>query len=68
VWPGVSPAGEDEVGHQLLSLFNAHYDEHCFMPVHVYDADTGQIVARRRPARSLAIVVAITLVGTMYRP
>jgi len=28
-------------GHQQLSLFNAHYDERCFMPVHVYDADTG---------------------------
>ena len=31
-------------GHQQLSLFNAHYDERCFMPVHVYDADTGHCV------------------------
>src|SRR3954464_4623491 len=23
-------------GHQQLSLFNAHYDERCFLPIHVY--------------------------------
>jgi hypothetical protein len=28
-------------GHQQLSLFNAHHDERCFMPIHVYDAATG---------------------------
>jgi len=28
-------------GHQQLSLFNAHYDERCFLPIHVYDAETG---------------------------
>ena len=22
-------------GHQQLSLFNAHYDERCFLPIHV---------------------------------
>ena len=31
-------------GHQQLSLFNAHYDERCFLPVHVYDADSGHCV------------------------
>ena len=28
-------------GHQQLSLFNAHYDERCFLPIHVYDTATG---------------------------
>jgi Transposase DDE domain group 1 len=28
-------------GHQQLSLFNAHYDDRCFLPIHVYDAATG---------------------------
>jgi hypothetical protein len=32
-------------GHQQLSLFNAHYDERCFLPIHVYDADSGHCVA-----------------------
>jgi hypothetical protein len=31
-------------GHQQLSLFNAHYDERCFLPIHVYDAKTGHCV------------------------
>ena len=31
-------------GHQQLSLFNAHYDERCFLPIHVYDADTAHCV------------------------
>ena len=26
-------------GHQQLSLFNAHYDERCFLPIHVYDTE-----------------------------
>ena len=32
-------------GHQQLSLFNAHYDVRCFLPIHVYDADSGHCVA-----------------------
>ena len=32
-------------GHQQLSLFNAHHDERCFMPIHVYDIATAQPVA-----------------------
>jgi len=29
-------------GHQQLSLFNAHYDERCFLPIHIY-ADIPQV-------------------------
>jgi hypothetical protein len=32
-------------GHQQLSLFNAHYDERCFLPLHIYDTATGRPVA-----------------------
>ena len=32
-------------GHQQLSLFNAHYDERCFLPIHVYDTDKSRPVA-----------------------
>ena len=31
-------------GHQQMSLFNAFHDERCFMPLHVYDADSGRCV------------------------
>jgi hypothetical protein len=37
---------EDRVhGHQQLSLFHAHYDSRCFLPIHVYEAITGKPVA-----------------------
>ena len=32
-------------GHQQLALFNAHYDERCFQPIHVYDTATSRPVA-----------------------
>ena len=32
-------------GHQQLALFNAHYDERCFLPIHIYDTATGRPVA-----------------------
>jgi len=35
----------DEVhGTQQLSMFNAHYDERCFLPIHVYDTATSRPV------------------------
>src|SRR5436305_11474548 len=40
-------------GHQQLSLFNAHYDERCLLPIHVYDTATSRPVAvLLRPARN----------------
>jgi hypothetical protein len=35
-------------GRQQLSLFNAHYDERCFLPIHVYDTATSRPVAIHR--------------------
>src|SRR5580700_6779286 len=32
-------------GHQQLSLFNAHYDERCSLPIHVYDTEKSRPVA-----------------------
>jgi len=32
-------------GHQQLSLFNAHYDERCFLPINLYDNPTSRPVA-----------------------
>jgi adenylate cyclase len=37
-------------GHQPLSLFNAHYDERCFLPIHVYDVigTAGQLAEQNK--------------------
>ena len=32
-------------GHQQLALFHAHYDERCFLPIHVYDTANARPVA-----------------------
>ena len=32
-------------GQQQLSLFDGHYDERCFLPIHVYDPDRSRPVA-----------------------
>jgi len=40
-------------GHQQMSLFNAHHDERCFAPLHIYDADTGHcVVTILRPGKT----------------
>ncbi len=32
-------------GAQQLSLFNAHYDERCYLPIHIYEGTSGKPVA-----------------------
>jgi hypothetical protein len=52
-------------GHQQLSLFNAHYDERCFLPIHVYDTEKSRPwrsccgpVRRRAASRCVPICAA----------
>jgi len=40
-------------GDQQLALFHAHYDERCFLPIHVYDAATARpVVVLFRPGKT----------------
>ena len=40
-------------GHQQMSLFNAHYDERCFLPIHVYDtASSRPVTMLLRPGKT----------------
>lgn len=40
-------------GRQTLSEWNAHYDERCFLPIHIYDTATGRPVCMiLRPGRT----------------
>jgi hypothetical protein len=40
-------------GYQQLSLFNAHYDERCFLPIHVYDTERSRpVVVILRPGKT----------------
>ena len=51
-------------GHQQLSLFNAHYDTRCFLPVHVYHVESGKPVAvLLRPGKTPSGVEVRTLLS-----
>ena len=40
-------------GHQQLSLFNAHYDTRCFLPIHVYHVESGKpVTVLLRPGKT----------------
>jgi len=39
-------------GAQQLSLFNAYYDEYCYMPLHIYEGYSGKLIcAVLRPGK-----------------
>ena len=39
-------------GQQELALFNAHYDSHCFQPIHIFEATSGKpVLSLIRPGK-----------------
>jgi len=42
----------DTYGQQELALFNSFYNEHCYMPIHIYEGLSGKLVTTiLRPGR-----------------
>ena len=41
----MDPTPNRVYGDQQLAFFNAHYDEYCLMPFHVYEGLTGRLIA-----------------------
>ncbi len=55
-------------GHQQLSLFNAHHDTRCFLPIHVYHVESGKPVAvLLRPGKTPSGVEVRTLLKHLTR-
>ncbi len=50
-------------GAQQLTLFHAYYDEYCYLPVHLYEAETGKLITtllrpgRRMRGREAAVIL-----------
>ena len=41
-------------GSQQLTLFHAYYDEYCYLPVHLYEAESGKLITTvLRPGRRI---------------
>jgi hypothetical protein len=48
----IDDTGDAVHGGQQLALFNAHYDEYCFQPIHIFEAATGKpVLSLLRPGR-----------------
>jgi len=41
----MDPTADTVHGGQQLALFNAYEDEYCFMPFHVYEGQSGKLIA-----------------------
>jgi len=59
-------------GHQQLSLFHAHHDHRCFLPIHIYDAGSGKPVAMilrpgKTPNGAEVLLVIRHVVGAIRR-
>ncbi len=55
-------------GHQQLSLFHAHHDDRCFLPIHIYDTATGRPVAViLRPGKTPSGKEAAGYLRRLYR-
>ena len=55
-------------GHQQLSLFHAHYDTRCFLPVHIYHVESGKPVAvLLRPGKTPSGPEVRTLIKHLVR-
>ena len=37
-------------GHQQMALFNAFYDEYCYLPIHIYEGKSAKL-GGRQPGR-----------------
>ena len=49
----MDPTADHVHGGQQLALFNAHEDEYCFMPFHLYDGLSGRMItAVLRPGKT----------------
>jgi hypothetical protein len=55
-------------GAQQLSLFHAHHDARCFLPIHIYDTATGRpVVMILRPGKTPSGKEAAGYLRRLYR-
>ena len=49
----MDPTPNRVYGGQQLGLFNAHYEEYCLMPFHVYEGNSGRLITTAiRPGKN----------------
>lgn len=49
-------------GAQALTVFNGYYDEHCYLPLHIYEGQSGKLITTiLRPGRRPTGVEIVTI-------
>jgi hypothetical protein len=59
-------------GHQQLALFNAFYDESCYLPIHIYEGKRGKLVTTvlqpgKRPSGAEIVTIFKRIVRTIRK-
>ncbi|MBC8204369.1 MAG: IS1380 family transposase [FCB group bacterium] len=50
-------------GHQQLALFNGYYDEYCYMPLHIFEGISGNLISailkpgKRLPGKTILAIL-----------
>jgi len=67
----LDPSDDPTHGQQELSFFNAFYDEHCYLPLFVFDQDGDLFTAVLQPGKpkgaKTAVAVLKRIIGRMRR-
>lgn len=64
----MDPTADTVYGHQQLALFNAYEDEYCFMPLHVYEGQTGKLITTiLRPGKTPTAMEIISVLKRLVR-
>ncbi len=67
----LDPSDDPTHGQQELSFFNAFYDEHCYLPLFVFDQDGDLITAVLQPGKpkgaKVAVAVLKRIIGRLRR-
>lgn len=64
----MDPTADIVYGEQQLRLFNAHEDEYCFMPFHVYEGITGKLITTvLRPGKTPTAEEIISILKRLDR-
>jgi Transposase DDE domain group 1 len=59
-------------GDQQLTLFNAHYGEHCYLPLHIYEGQSGKLITTilrpgKRPSGKEIVTILKRLVAYLRK-
>jgi hypothetical protein len=64
----IDDTGDLTHGHQQLTLFNAYHGDYCYMPIHIYEGKSGQLITTvlrpgKRPTGKQIVSIVKRVVG-----